>query len=126
MIESDVNRKVKDWAIRNGYVYKGIAEKGEVPVPTTLGNDVRIDAQIEKDPDERIWIEGKGDVGMSDMIQGLGRVVFATFYGGGKGLLAIDRKRTERLLQYKEFLNWFGGAINLGIFNVEDEEITWL
>lgn len=121
-----MNQKVKEWAKLNGYVYKGVLSNGEVPVPTTLGNDVKIDAQLEKPPNERVWIEGKGDVGMSAMIQGLGRLAFAVFYGGGKGLLAIDRERTQRLLQYNEFLEWFGGGIKLGIFNVEDEEITWL
>jgi len=126
LIEPDVNQRVKEWAIQNGYIYKGVRSNGEVPVPTTLGNDVKIDAQLEKSPNERIWVEGKGDVGMSALIQGLGRLCFAIFLGGGKGLLAIDRERTERLLQYKEFLEWFGGGIKLGIFNVEDKEITWL
>lgn len=126
MIEPEVNRKVLDWATRNGYEYKGVMLKGEVPVPTALGNDVKIDAQIEKAPSERIWIEGKGNVGMSAMIEGLGRIAFAVYYGGGKGMLAIDDTRTKRLKQYKAFLKWFGGGIKLGIFNVENEKITWI
>lgn len=126
MREFDVNKKVQRWAVANGYTYKGVLQNGEVPVPTALGNDVKIDAQLEKAPNERIWIEGKGDVGMSALIQGLGRLAFAVYYGGGKGLLAIDQKRTERLLNYGEFLRWFGEGVKIGIFNVEDDEIIWL
>jgi len=121
-----VNKKVQRWAVANGYTYKGVVQNGEVPVPTALGNDVKIDAQLEKSPNERIWVEGKGDVGMSAMIQGLGRLAFAVYYGGGKGLLAIDHERTERLLQYKEFLEWFGEGVKIGILDIEDNKITWL
>lgn len=127
MIESKVNEKVKDWALKNGYTYKGVVSNGEVPVPTTFGNDVKIDAQVEKEPHERIWIEGKGEVGVSTLIQGLGRLTFAVYYGGGKGLLAIDGERTKRLLKYESWLKWFvGGGMKLGIFNVEENQITWL
>lgn len=126
LIESKVNQKVKEWGLANGYTYKGVTTNGEVPVPTTFGNDVKIDAQLEKAPKERIWIEGKGEVGVSTLIQGLGRVAFAVYYGGGKGLLAIDHERTQRLLKYEAFLKWFAEGVKIGIFDVEQNNITWI
>jgi len=121
-----VNRLVQSWASAQGYTYKGVCSNGEVPVPTTFGRDVKIDALLEKEPNDRIWVEAKGEANLSDLIQGSGRLIFAVYYGGGKALLAIDRKRTARLLQYIDFLKWFAGGLKLGLFNVEDQEIRWL
>jgi len=121
-----VNRLVQTWASAQGYTYKGVSSNGEVPVPTTFGRNVKIDALLEKEPNERIWVEAKGEANLSDLIQGSGRLIFAVYYGGGKALLAIDRQRTATLLQYGDFLKWFAGGMKLGILNVEDQETTWL
>lgn len=126
MNESEVNEKVKDWALQTGYTYKGVLANGEIPVPTTLGNDVKIDALLEKLPNERIWVESKGKVGLSTLLQGLIRLAFALYYGGGKALLAIDHEMIERLQKYEGFLKWMCEGLSIGLFNADTQKIIWL
>jgi hypothetical protein len=123
--ESKVNHKVMGWAIKNGYTYKGVCKSGHVPVPLE-NRDVLIDHQLEKLPSERFWVEGKGTVNLSRVLEAIVRLMFGCYYGGGKGLLATDGETVEKTLKYRDFLKWLCEGVSIGLFNADEEEITWL
>lgn len=56
-------------------------------------------------PPEIVWVEAKGDVGISDLLEGFIRTEFACHQGGGHGILAVPREQAERLAKYSDFLS---------------------
>lgn len=53
----------------------------------------------------RWWVECKGDVGMSMLLEGFIRTVYSVWHGGGLGTLALPEKQFERLKRDEEFLS---------------------
>ena len=53
---------------------------------------------------EILWIECKGDVSLSMLLEGFIRTEFAIFLGGGKGILSCPTNAIQKLLKYKNFL----------------------
>jgi len=143
MKEDEVNLKCREWLEKQGYDYKGILNArpkencsdngyGQVPAPDGsrdgLGQ-VLIDHQGKKDrPADLIWIEAKGSgVNFSTLLEGYIRVVYACYWGGGKGLLAVPNKEYERAIEQKAFLAQVAQAAErqMGVLNAEDIEVTW-
>ena len=143
MTENEVNAVCQKWIEANGYKYKGVLNCrpsrakerngkdvgwGQVPVPDGLGQ-VLIDHQGVLDKDKSIiWIEAKGeDDAFSELLQGFIRVLYACYYGGGSGLLAVPDNEYCKLIERKEFLINIAKASEkrIGLFNAESEEIIW-
>lgn len=133
LTEDEVNIKVRDWLIAQGYIYKGILNKGkgQVPVPVEPQCEY-IDHQGEKlNPPERLWVEAKGSHNsVSDFLQGFIRLTFAIWYGGGDGLLALPEDGLNKILAFREFLERVAIATmdrgKIGLFNADTNEVTWL
>jgi hypothetical protein len=122
--EEEVVQKAIKWAEANGYTYIGKGKPNQnspgsdIPVPGSE-REVLIDGKAEKDS-ERLWIEAKGDVGLSQIIEAVGRLLFAVFYGGGKAILAVDKERAEKTLKYRDFFKWLTeGCTDFKILDVE-------
>ena len=151
MTENEVNEKCKEWLLANDYKYKGVCntskEKpgksklasggskdtgfGDVPVPD--GNDqaqVLIDHQGVKDrKHEIIWVEAKGgDSSMSDLLQGFIRMVYACYWGGGSGLLAVPSAECQRMLQQRDFLKRVSVSCErrIGVLDAGTGKAYWL
>jgi len=74
-----------------------------------------------EDPEpEILWVECKGDVSLSQLLEGFVRTEFAVHYGGGVGMLACPTKATEKLLNHRDFLKQAEGVISL--LNIEKME----
>jgi len=141
MTENEIDHKVKEWLLSNGYKYKGILntrpkEKanpngyGQIPAPDSTRN-VLIDHQGIKDYPtvDLIWIESKGSgVGMSTLLEGFSRMAYAVYHGGGRGLLACPTAEFELLLSQRHFLKAIGVASerSLGLFDGESDRVEWL
>jgi hypothetical protein len=130
MTEGKVNETVKSWLEAHDYHYKGICRNGQVPVPIE-GVRILIDHQGEKlTPAERLWVEAKGEVKMSEVLEGFVRLCFAVFYGGGDGLLAVPQRQFRHLLEIQEFLGQmamvFRSRGKIGLFNAEGGDIIEL
>ena len=130
MTEDEVNIKVKDWLVNQGYHYKGVLNvgKGQISVPDG-SRQVLIDHQgIKDNPIDLIWIEAKGEAGMSTLLQGFIRVQYAVYHGGGTGFLAVPHTQYKQMLEQKEFLNSVSEAVNgrgqVGLLNVEKNMTT--
>ena len=63
-----------------------------------LGDKERIKPDV-------IWIECKGDIGFSAVLEGLIRTAFATYVNGGYGMLSLPRKQYLLMRKYKNFMN---------------------
>jgi len=130
MTENEVNNICYQWIVSQGYKYKGILNKGlgqvEVPSGERL---VLIDHQGIKDtPIDMVWIEAKGsDVGLSMLLEGFIRVLYACYYGGGKGLLATPNKEYNMLVAIHEFLANISKASEkiIGLLNANTYAIYW-
>lgn len=130
MTEAQVNQSCKKWIEQQGFKYKGILNKGQVPVPDGIGS-VWIDHQGCKDnPPDILWVEAKGSVEFSQLLQGFIRVAYAVWWGGGRGLIAAPRKEANLLRDQSKFLSIVGKAIagegSLGVFNAEDFVVKYL
>lgn len=55
-----------------------------------------------------IWIECKGDVGFSDVLEGLVRTAFANYINGGQGMLSLPRKQYLMMKKHRDFLKCEG------------------
>lgn len=141
MTENEINLKVKEWLISNGFAYKGVLNAkpkkeayengyGQVCVPD--GNRcVLIDHTGHKDYPvvDLIWIEAKGSgVGMSTLLEGFSRMAYAVYHGGGRGLLACPTAEFELLFAQRLFLKAIGVASerSLGLFDGETDKVEWL
>jgi len=130
MTEDEVNKKCRLWLEGQGYKYKGILNTGlgQVPVPDGI-RQVLIDHQGHKDrPVDLCWVEAKGSgVGFSMLFQGLIRVIYAVYHGGGKGLLAIPEEEYELLLKQRQFLEAVVRSSErvMGLLNADSGEIIW-
>lgn len=153
MNEKEVNKKVKKWLEKQGYSYKGVLTHGDVPVPGT-GGKVKLDAHgvrlINEKGDvvefeegkgydgnsdtkdchyESVWVEAKGDVGMSDLIEAFGRVCYAVWHGNGLGVVAVPKKQFEMMVDEKEFFAKMAeltvGKGKIEIMNAEIEKILY-
>jgi len=131
MTENEVNIKVKHWLVAQGFHYKGILNvgKGQVPAPDE-NRQVLIDHQGVKDnPIDLIWVEAKGSgCGMSTLLQGFIRTVYAIWNGGGNGFLAIPNEEFLIMKKQAEFLERVSQSVNgkgqMGVLNVETNEIV--
>lgn len=139
MTENQVNLAVEKWLLSQCYKYKGVNKSrkvakdensvGQIPVPDGL-RQVLIDHQGIKDVPEidLIWIEAKGsNVGMSALLEGFIRMVYAVWHGGGKGLVAIPDNEYNQLFKQLSFLKAVAKSCErkIGLFNAETLNITW-
>jgi hypothetical protein len=95
------------------HVPDGVNEKG-----------VLLDHQGFKDkiPD-LVWIEAKGEVVLSELLEGFIRTVYAVYHGGGNGYLAVPHAEYEKMLEQKEFLKAVAEAVNgKGLMGLLDAE----
>lgn len=131
MKEEEVIKKAIEWAEANGYSYIGKGKQNQqnlgsdIPVP---GSErlVLIDGKAEKDG-ERLWIEAKGDnVGLSELLEGLARLQFAVFYGGGKGILAVGAESLKKVLRHRDFFKWFTEGVDIKYFNATEMRLVGL
>lgn len=151
MKETEVNEKVKVWLEERNYSYKGVLKGGDVPIANGK-RDVKLDAHgvrlIGDKKDivpfaesngydrnsntkdyhfESVWIEAKGDVGMSDLIEAFGRVCYAIWHSKGLGLVAVPEKQFEMIIDEKDFFIQMAkvtvGRGSTGLMNVETKEI---
>jgi len=154
MKEKEVNEKVKVWLEKQNYSYKGVLKGGDVPIANGK-RDVKLDAHgvrlinnknkiVPFDEDkgydknnntkdyqfESIWIEAKGDVGMSDLIEAFGRVCYAVWHSRGLGLVAVPEKQFEMMIDEKDFFMKMAevtvGKGGVEILNVETNTVIWL
>lgn len=133
MTEQEVNEKVKEWLLANGFRYKGVLRDGDVPAPDGYRR-VRIDHQGYDDANLRlIWVEAKGsNTPLSELLEGFIRLAYAMWHGGGNGLLAVPSEEAQILLDetVRSFLSEIASALslkgNIGIWDVEKGEIVWL
>ena len=132
MNEDEVNLKCREWIEKRGYKYKGILNKGlgQVPIPTGE-RTVLIDHQGINDRErDLVWIEAKGDVNLSQLLEGFIRVTYAVYEGGGTGYLAVPRTEFELLVERLPFLRAVALSVNgkgmMGILDVESGEVTEL
>lgn len=121
MNESEVNEIVRRWAEEHGFHYKGVLRDGDVLVPSG-DREVLIDHMLERVP-ERIWVEAKGDGSLSDALEGMARLAFAVYYGGGRGELACPSKLFKQINKHGDFLRWFGENLNIRIWDVETDKM---
>lgn len=102
----------------------------QVPVPLPYGERlILIDHQGVKDrPVDLIWVEAKGEVGISQLLEGFIRVTCACYWGGGNGLLAIPSAECDKMLEQREFLKRVGVSCErkIGILDAEKKEVHWL
>lgn len=142
MTENEVNISVKKWLESQNYKYKGILNFGngkvkssdvgfgQVPVPLPSGmRSILIDHTGHNDiTKDLIWVEAKGEVGMSQLLEGFIRVVCACYWGGGSGLLAIPATECEQMLEQRDFLKRVGVSCErkIGILDAEKKEVHWL
>ncbi len=130
MTEDEVNLKVKEWLLSRSFRYKGILKKGlgQVPVPDGIGRSVLIDHQgLKTKPIDLLWIEAKGSGrNFSELLEGFIRAVYAIYYGGGNGYLAVPHKEYTILLGRKDFLKAIAESVNgkgtMGLLDVERGE----
>ena len=147
MKEKEVNEKVKAWLEKQNYSYKGVLKGGDVPIANGK-RDVKLDAHgvrlindkkgivpfeegkgydgnsNTKDYQfESIWIEAKGDVGMSDLIEAFGRVCYAIWHSKGLGLVAVPKKQFEMMREEKDFFMQMAKVtVGNGVVGVMDTE----
>lgn len=99
--------KIKVW-IKAKLESEGYRLRREPPVIGTVeSKEMALDFYAFKDgnPPDVIWVECKGDVDLSMLIEGFARIEFATFMGGGRGLFVAPRKQIDQMLRYKEFFD---------------------
>jgi hypothetical protein len=123
MKEEDINRAVKLWAEGNGYTYKGVLKNGDVVVPTMYDKKLEVDALLEKwnnNKIERIWIESKCNDGFMELLSGFVKVIFAVYYGGGKGYLACSKDDVKVLLEHKDFLKYLSEGLEVNLMSVDE------
>jgi|GEM_PF-2525497 len=154
MKEKEVNEKVKVWLEKQNYSYKGVLKGGDVPIANGK-RDVKLDAhgvRLINDKNkivnfeegkgydgnsntkdyqfESIWIEAKGDVGMSDLIEAFGRVCYAVWHSRGFGLVAVPEKQFEMMVEEKDFFAQIAKVVigkgAAGVMNVETNIIIRL
>lgn len=142
MTENEINERVKDWLVGQGFTYKGVLNGkpkedarpdgyGQVSVPDGNARSVLIDHTGHKDYPvvDLVWVEAKGSgVGLSMLLQGFVRVAYACYYGAGRGLLACPAVEFGMMFAQKDFLRAIGIASerSLGLMDAEKEEIRWL
>jgi hypothetical protein len=121
MDEDEVKQKTLKWLKSKDFLVKS-----EVGV-SGIDRDVILDfyAYREKQGKPQIlWVEAKGDVPLSQLLEGFIRLEFGVFYGGGQGILAVSHKATQKLLEHKEFLKQAEDVI--GILDVQNNRIVEL
>ncbi len=141
MTEDEVNLKCKAWIENNGFKYKGVLNLGcskiksrdtgfgQVSIPDGT-RSVLIDHQGHNDrTKDLIWIEAKGSgVGMSQLLEGFIRVVYACYHGGGYGLLAVPEEEYHRVVKQEDFLRRVSISCErkIGVLNADSGEVFWL
>jgi len=132
MTEDEVNVKCREWIEKRGFKYKGVLNKGLGQVPIPLGErSVLIDHQGVNDRERNlIWIEAKGDVNLSQLLEGFIRVTYAVYEGGGTGYIAVPHNEFGILTERLDFLKAVALSVNgkgmMGILDVEGGEVIEL
>ena len=100
-VEDSIKAQIKASLEANGFKVKR-----EVAVVDS-GRNVILDFYAFKDdnPPQIIWVECKGDVNLSELIEGFARLEFALFYGGGKGIFVAPKRQIELMQEFGEYFN---------------------
>ncbi|MCL4518347.1 MAG: hypothetical protein M1587_04035 [Thaumarchaeota archaeon] len=93
--------------IRSKLEEQGFKVKPEVAAANSDRN-VILDFYAFKEPKldeapEILWVECKGDVNLSELIEGFARLEFALFFSGGKGLFVAPEKQIELMQEFEDF-----------------------
>lgn len=118
MREDKVKELAREWLEAQGY-----RVKPEPPAPVeTEERELALDfhAYRDKEP-EILWVECKGDVNLSELLEGFVRLEFCVYYGGGLGFLALPSDARRRLLKFNEFLKH--SMATIAILDVEEGKI---
>lgn len=70
-----------------------------------VGKGQRILTNKTKTRPDALWIECKGDVGFSAVLEGLVRTAFAIYINGGQGMLSLPMKQYLLMRKYKNFMD---------------------
>jgi hypothetical protein len=87
---------------------EGWKVKPEVAVVDSDRNVV-LDFYAFKEGPQILWIECKGNVNLSELIEGFARLEFALFYGGGKGLFCAPVKQIRLMEEFGEYFKQVSG-----------------
>lgn len=128
MKEDKVKEIVKEHFNREGYkvTSEPSIENGLVKLDFFCYKEIQ-NPQVTLDNNgsntDHIWIECKGDVNLSEVLEGLIRTAFAVWCEGGRGILTIPKKQYDILKRYKNFLSY---DKRVQIMNVEDSMATFV
>jgi len=102
MDEGEVKQLAKGWLEARGFKVK---PEPSAPIDSE-NRELALDFHAYREkPPEIVWVECKGDVGLSQLLEGFVRTEFCTHYGGGLGLLALPTCGRKRLLKFGDFLS---------------------
>lgn len=101
MDEDAVKKLTREWQEARGYTVK---PEPSAPIESEE-HELFLDFHAYRGEEpEILWIECKGDVSLSELLEGFIRMELCVHYGGGLGLLAVPTKSRRRLLKFKDFL----------------------
>ena len=101
MQEKEVKERTKQYLCKDGY---------KVTDEPRVSEEVRLDLYAFKYTDKKqnpdvIWIECKGNVCFSGVLEGFVRTAFAIYINGGQGMLSLPRKQYLLMKKYKDFMD---------------------
>lgn len=101
MREEEVKKLAKKWLEAQGYKVRP-----ETPAPIdNEDRELALDFYAYRDAKpEVLWVEAKGDVNLSQLLEGFVRTELCVHYGGGLGLLALSTSSRRKLMKYEDFL----------------------
>ncbi len=117
MEEPEVKIRFENYLKKQGYIK--VEKNGKPQMTRGFGNtytpepntdeqrNVRLDYYIYKDstPPEVTWVECKGDLNLSGLLEGFVRVEYAIWLNGGQGLFVCPTEAINMMLEIREFLS---------------------
>jgi hypothetical protein len=101
MNEDKVRELATKWLEGQGYKVKP-----DPPAPLDSEKpEVLLDLYAYRNTEPEVyWLECKGDVNLSELLEGFIRTELCVHYGGGLGLLAVPSLSARKLMRIKDFL----------------------
>lgn len=118
MREDEVKKLAREWFESQGYTVRP-----EPPAPVeSEERELALDFHAYRDREpEILWVECKGDVNLSELLEGFVRVEFCVYHGGGLGLLTLPSSARRRLLKHADFLRH--SVATVAILDVEARKV---
>lgn len=112
MEEDEVKKWTKELFEKSGYIItpeppveNGIIALDFFAYKNTEPKQAKLDDREKNIMPDAIWIECKGDVNLSKVLEGLIRTAFTVYTMQGRGVLSLPSKQYKILKHYKDFLN---------------------